>query len=81
MARESSACPAACGRGPTSEDGADAPSGFVALSKFVVANDMTASVKAAFRHRSHLVDGAAGYLKMEVLSPSERPEEIWLVTF
>nr|MDQ3418841.1 antibiotic biosynthesis monooxygenase [Acidobacteriota bacterium] len=29
----------------------------------------------------HLVDGAAGYLRMEVLSPSERPEEIWLVTF
>ena len=56
-------------------------SGFVALSKFVIANDMTASVKAAFRNRPHLVDAAAGYLRMEVLSPSERPEEIWLVTF
>jgi len=83
MVRKPSACPAACERGLTSDAdaGADASSGFVALSKFVVANDMTASVKAAFRHRPHVVDGAAGYLRMEVLSPSERPEEIWLVTF
>jgi heme-degrading monooxygenase HmoA len=80
MVKESSACPAAGGRGLTSE-GAGAASGFVALSKFVVANDVTASVKAAFRHRPHLVDEAPGYLRMEVLSPSERPEEIWLVTF
>ncbi len=80
MVKESSACPAAGGRGLTSE-AAGAASGFVALSKFVVANGVTASVKAAFRHRPHLVDEAPGYLRMEVLSPSERPEEIWLVTF
>ena len=55
--------------------------GFVALSKFVIANGMTAEVKAAFRERPHLVDGAPGYLRMDVISPLERPEEIWLLTF
>ena len=51
------------------------------MSKFVVANGMIAEVKAAFRNRPHLVDGAPGYLRMEVISPLERPEEIWLITF
>lgn len=55
--------------------------GFVALSKFVIANDLTGSVKAAFRNRPHLVDEAQGYVRMEVISPVERPEEIWLITF
>ena len=55
--------------------------GFVALSKFVVANGMTDSVKASFRSRPHLVDGAPGYLRMDVLSPVDRPDEIWLMTF
>jgi len=54
---------------------------FVALSKFVVANDKTAEVKAAFRARPHLVDDAAGFVRMDVLSPLDRPEELWLVTF
>ena len=81
MVKEPSACPVAHDRGLPSDEGADAPFGFVALSKFVIANDLTGSVKAAFRHRPHLVDEAPGYLRMEVLSPSERPEEIWLVTF
>ncbi len=80
MVRESNACPVASGRDLARDDGAVA-SGFVALSKFVIANDMSASVKSAFRNRPHLVDDAPGYLRMEVLSPSERPEEIWLVTF
>ena len=57
------------------------PLGFVALSKFVIANDLTNEVKAAFRSRPHLVDGAAGYLRMDVVSPLDRPEEIWLITF
>jgi heme-degrading monooxygenase HmoA len=59
----------------------DARPGFVALSKFVVANDMTAEVKTAFRNRPHLVDEAPGYLRMDVISPCERPEQIWLITF
>ena len=53
---------------------------FVSLSKFVIANDKTVEVKEAFRQRPHLVDGQPGFLSMEVLSPLDRPEEIWLVT-
>jgi len=53
----------------------------VVLSKFVIANGMAAEVKAAFRDRPRLVDGAPGFVRMEVLSPLERPEEIWLVTY
>lgn len=55
--------------------------GFVGMSKFVIANGMIAEVKAAFRNRPHLVDDAPGYLRMEVISPLERPAEIWLITF
>ena len=55
--------------------------GFAALSRFVVANSMAAEVKAAFRSRPHLVDGAPGFRRMEVISPVDCPEEIWLLTF
>jgi heme-degrading monooxygenase HmoA len=62
-------------------EAADRARGFVALSRFVVANHLTPEVKRAFAARPHLVDEAPGFLRMEVLSPSERPEEIWLLTF
>ena len=62
---------------PVTEGG----STFVALSKFVIANDKTAEVKAAFRARPHLVDGQPGFVRMEVFSPLDRREEIWLVTY
>ncbi len=61
---------------PNSESAA-----FGALSKFVIANGMEAEVKAAFRNRPHLVDNCPGFVRMEVLSPKDRPEEIWLMTF
>jgi len=54
---------------------------FVALSKFIVANGMTAEVKKAFQERPHLVDQAPGFLKMEVISPLDNPDEIWLLTY
>jgi heme-degrading monooxygenase HmoA len=54
---------------------------FVSLSKFVVANEKMAEVKDAFRHRPHLVDEQPGFVQMEVFSPLDRPEEIWLVTY
>lgn len=54
---------------------------FVALSRFVVANGMTDEVKKAFAERPHLVDGAPGFVRMEVLSPLDQPDEIWLMTF
>lgn len=59
----------------------EAVSAFVALSKFVIANDKVAEVKEAFRQRPHLVDDQPGFVRMEVFSPLDRPEEIWLVTY
>ena len=54
---------------------------FIAMSQFTVANGMTAEVKQAFRDRPHLVDDAPGFLRMEVLSPLDAPDEIWLTTY
>jgi heme-degrading monooxygenase HmoA len=51
------------------------------LSRFVVANDLDAEVKRAFILRPHLVDGAAGFIRMDVLSPEDMPNEIWLMTY
>jgi heme-degrading monooxygenase HmoA len=53
---------------------------FVALSRFIIANDMADEVRAAFRERPHLVDRALGYLGMEVMSPVGNASEVWLVT-
>ena len=53
---------------------------FVALSRFTIANNMTDEVRTAFRNRPHLVDGAPGFIGMEVMSPLGNPEEIWLLT-
>src|SRR4051794_6481084 len=55
--------------------------GFVALSRVVIDNGMEAGAKAAFRKRPHLVDGVPGYVRMDVLSPLARPEEIWILTY
>ncbi|AXS79917.1 antibiotic biosynthesis monooxygenase [Dechloromonas sp. HYN0024] len=52
----------------------------VVLSRFTVANAMESDVKEAFRQRPHIVDQAPGFLGMEVMSPSESPAEIWLLT-
>ncbi len=54
---------------------------YIALSKFAVGNGMTQEVKQAFRDRPHLVDDAGGFLRMEVLSPLDHPDEIWLFTY
>ena len=61
------------------EDHAAQP--FVAMSRFKVANgsDMTDRVKNAFR--LHLVDDAQGFLRMDVISPLDDPDEIWLITY
>jgi heme-degrading monooxygenase HmoA len=55
--------------------------GFVALSCFTVANGMTERVKQAFLDRPHLVDGAPGFVRMDVITPLDSPDEIWLMTF
>ncbi|WP_439883151.1 antibiotic biosynthesis monooxygenase family protein [Pontibacter sp. MBLB2868] len=54
---------------------------FVAVSIFEVANGMAEEVKKAFVSRPHLVDAAAGFLEMKVLSPQENLNEIWVTTF
>ncbi|PRY10198.1 heme-degrading monooxygenase HmoA [Pontibacter ummariensis] len=54
---------------------------FVALSVFEVANGMEAEVKEAFVKRPHLVDSAAGFLGMKVLSPQDKLNEIWVMTY
>lgn len=54
---------------------------FAVRSRFVIANGMVDEVRAAFRSRPHLVDAAPGFVNMAVLSPSDRPEEIWLMTY
>lgn|GEM_PF-362159 len=59
----------------------DSGTGFVALSKFVIANGMTPEVKQAFLDRPHLVDDAPGFIRMDVISPIDTPDEIWLITF
>jgi heme-degrading monooxygenase HmoA len=53
---------------------------FVALSRFTIANGMAAEVREAFRTRPHLVDRERGFIGMQVMSPVDVPEEIWLVT-
>jgi heme-degrading monooxygenase HmoA len=55
--------------------------GFVALSRFVIKNEMQQKVREAFLNRPHLVDDAPGFVRMEVLSPQEDNHEIWLMTF
>lgn len=54
---------------------------FVALSKFVIANDKAVEVKQAFQNRPHLVEAAAGFIRLEVISPCDDPQEIWLLTY
>jgi heme oxygenase (mycobilin-producing) len=54
---------------------------FVALSRFVIANDKDVEVKNAFRNRPHTVEHAAGFVRLDVISPEENPKEIWLITY
>ncbi|HEX2223121.1 MAG TPA: antibiotic biosynthesis monooxygenase [Thermoanaerobaculia bacterium] len=57
------------------------------MSQFTVVNGgegeggMTERVKQAFLDRPHLVDGAPGFVRMEVISPLDAPDEIWLLTY
>ena len=55
--------------------------GFCASSRFVVRNGMEEEVRQAFVARPHLVDVAAGFCRMEVMRPLDKPEEFWLMTW
>ena len=54
---------------------------FIALSRFKVANGMTAQVHEAFERRPHHVDHASGFLRMDVMRPVDEPDEFWLLTY
>ena len=58
-----------------------APAAFLALSKFKVRNGMEAEVADAFRRRPHLVDAAEGFIRMEVVTPTDDDAEFWLLTY
>lgn len=53
---------------------------FIALSTFTIANDMAPAVKQAFINRPGLVEGAPGFIRLQVISPQDNPQEIWLIT-
>lgn len=42
---------------------------------------MASEVKEAFVRRPHLVDSADGFIRMEVVSPCDQPDEFWLMTY
>jgi len=54
---------------------------FCALSSFTIANDIAVPVKDAFRNRPHTVEQAPGFIKLDVISPENNPQEIWLLTY
>ncbi len=54
---------------------------FVAISRFVVANDLADDVGHAFVDRPHEVDSAAGFVRMEVLRGGEEDKEFVLLTW
>ena len=51
------------------------------LSRFKVVNGMTPEVKHAFLNRPHQVEDAAGFIRLDVVSPCDQPDEIWLLTY
>ena len=56
---------------------------FAVISKFTIdnQNDMTGAVKTAYRERPHVVENAAGFVRLDVLSPMDQPDQIWLITY
>jgi heme-degrading monooxygenase HmoA len=42
---------------------------------------MSEQVKEAFTKRPHLVEEAPGFLRLEVISPLDNGDEIWLLTY
>lgn len=58
-----------------------AQDGFVAVSRFTIANGLTAEVKQAFKDRPGLVEDTPGFVKLDVISPIQEPDQIWLLTY
>ena len=53
---------------------------FTVISKFEVAGGGQEAVKDAFRNRPHMVEQAQGFLRLDVISPLDKCEEVWLIT-
>jgi len=53
---------------------------YVVISHFEVANDKADLVREAFRNRPHLVEKAAGFVRMDVVSPLDNPAAFDLIT-
>lgn len=69
------------GARPSGQPAVTAPPMFVAMSSFVVANGMSDAVRDAFVNRPHLVEAAPGFVRMEVMTPLDCPDELWLLTY
>lgn len=54
---------------------------FVAIRRFTVANGMTGEVKSALINRPRFVDGKSGFLRMDVISPVDNPDEVIIMTY
>lgn len=65
----------------TRNPAAASPAAFAVVSRFTVANGTTDEVKRAFANRPHRVDSADGFVRMDVISPVDLPDEIWLLTY
>jgi len=55
--------------------------GYVALSRFEVMPGWEDPVAEAFGDRPHHVENATGFVRLEVLRPSDNAAEFWLLTF
>lgn len=54
---------------------------YTALSRFIVSNNMSDDVRRAFRERPRLVEGAPGFVRLDVIVPVDNPDEFWLLTY
>src|SRR3712207_6330892 len=53
---------------------------YVSMSRLRVAADQSDAFVAAFRRRAHLVDGAPGFVDLQVWRSDRDPEEVLMVS-
>ncbi len=54
---------------------------FTAISCFEIQNGLQDDVKQSFKNRPGLVENYEGFVRLDVLSPTSNPAEIWLLTY
>ena len=52
---------------------------FTAISCFEVQTGFEYQVKQAFINRPKMVENYNGFIRLDVISPTENPAEIWLI--